>query len=147
MSRSDRQKASDVFNNASYAFSSKASFEEVFPEVESHTVRVTESTYGGEKPAYWSGGEFADCSNPLCFNGGVAVGRLIKSMVSDRQTDATFTRLCQGYEGSPKGKRRYRSCIHSFEVVVHLDYRAADDEGKDAPSEGESGAGTGESQG
>lgn len=45
-------------------------------------------------------------------------------MVSKKQTDLETVAICQGYEGSPKGKRRYRSCINSFKVKVHITYKA-----------------------
>ena len=123
MSKSDRQKASDVFANLSSVFSKKSTFEEAFPDIDSVNVHVMESTYEGNKTAFWGGGEYADCSNPLCYGGGISVGELLRSMVRERQTEGALRKMCRGYEGSPKGQRRYRSCVHVFEVVARVTYK------------------------
>ena len=126
MSKSDRQKASDIFANSTYALSNKGTFEETFPTIESCSVHVTEFTHPGARTAFWSGREHVDCSNKLCYGGGVSVGECLRSMVRDNQTERTFEEPCHRYEGSPKGEQRYRSCVHTFEVVVRVTYKDAD---------------------
>ncbi|HEX7189232.1 MAG TPA: hypothetical protein VF423_13500 [Actinomycetes bacterium] len=32
--------------------------------------------------------------------------------------------LCRGYEGSPKGRKRVRDCMHLFTVTIDLTYRS-----------------------
>jgi hypothetical protein len=128
--RDKRQKASDVFRDATYVFSRKVPFEEAFPQIDDLRVQVRESSIGRTEPIRTSTyttvnppGEFVDCSNPLCYNGGVSVGSVIHAAVRDRKTECTETHGCQGYEGSPKGQRRYRSCLHTFEVTVNIRYK------------------------
>ncbi len=51
------------------------------------------------------------------------MGEIIHAMVRDKKTDHEEERKCQGYEGSPKGRKRYRSCLHSFHIKAHIDYK------------------------
>ena len=124
-------KASDVFRDTHYAFSQKVKFEEAFPDIDDITVDVEEKGYGvyGEsnKRRYtrqYLPGEYVDCSNPSCYNGGFSIGQVLRDMVKNKQTDAEMSQICQGYEGSPKGKRRYRSCINSFTIKAHIVYKS-----------------------
>lgn len=112
-SRDRRQKASDVFGQANFVFSEKADFATAFPTIESATVEVIESDYGNDKHRYWSPsqGEFIDCSNTLCYNGGVSVGAVLRQMVREGASEGVFNKLCQGYEGSPKGRRNTASAF------------------------------------
>ena len=127
----DRKKASDIFNETDFAFSKKVSFEKAFPEIDDFTIEVSES-----KDAIWGEkgrtrkftkdnqpSEYFDCSNPACYSGGVSLGEILRQMVSNKTTEETVTQKCKGYEGSPKGHRRYRSCMHSFTVEVTLKYK------------------------
>ena len=43
-------------------------------------------------------------------------------MVEDKQTHFEGHKLCQGYEGSQKGRRKYNICPMYFEFVVDLEY-------------------------
>jgi len=120
MSREDRMKAQDVFNAAHFVFGQKVSFDQAFPEIEDITVTIKESGHGvrrefSARTFGKSVGEYGNCSNPLCYKGGVNVGHLIRSMVSGKKTHLEEFSICRGYEGSPKGRRRYRSCINTFQ--------------------------------
>jgi len=128
MSNDKRMKASDVFRESEYVFSSKTSFEEAFPQIKNVEIEVEEIGVGVSQ---WIGksvytrhvGEFIDCHNPTCYNGGFSIGKLLREMVKTRQTDLEETEFCQGNEGSPKGKRLYRKCWNKFNVKVHIDYK------------------------
>lgn len=129
MSRRRRMKASDVFREAQFLFARKVPFKEAFPKIKKLEIRAEESGYGvyGEfNTRYYNidnpPGEFIDCSNPVCYNGGFSIGEILREMVRHKKTHHEGMKLCQGYEGSPKGRRRYRSCINHWKVTVDLEY-------------------------
>ena len=64
--------------------------------------------------------EFIDCSNSRCFNGGFSVKEIIRKMVSEHKDIFDDTVLCQGYEGSPNGKIKYRDCINGFHIRIKI---------------------------
>ena len=128
MSRKDRDKASDVFKNAEYVFARKGSFEEVFPMIEDIDIKVEHLGHYGVHE--WNNvqhfkktGEYIDCTNSVCYNGGFSVGELIRKMVDAHETHSESHKFCQGFEGSPKGKRRYRSCTNSWNVTIDIKYK------------------------
>jgi hypothetical protein len=130
MSLRDRQKASDVFGNAEFLFARKVSFSDAFPAIEDLKVVVEHLGYCGvhewNRVRRYSSkevGEFVDCTNPLCYNGGFSVGSLIRGMIPEKKTHLEATESCQGYEGSPKGRRRYRDCTNVFKVTIDIKYK------------------------
>lgn len=124
-------KASDVFREREFLFGRKAPFHEAFPDIEDFDIEVTEDGRdmigrGPRRRVYRKSdppGEFVDCSNPSCYDGGVSIGSLLRTMVFTRETEHQSNHICQGYEGSPKGRRRYRSCLNRFEVKITLTYK------------------------
>lgn len=128
--RDRRQKASDVFRETEFVFGKKASFDEAFPEIEDLTVEVEEF---GEGTTKWNRervyrkqrfpGEYIDCHNPLCYNGGFSIGEILREMVANRQTELYTSKLCQGNEGSPKGRRIHKKCMNGFHVKVSIKYK------------------------
>ena len=126
MSEEHRLKAQDVFENTKFFFGKQASFAETFPEIEQVIVEVVE--FGkdtlSEASIYKKDTlrEYINCSNRFCYNGGFNVANILRNMIKDKQTDCETKQFCQGYEGSPKGKKRYRSCLNSFKIKIHLDY-------------------------
>lgn len=133
MSRGDREKASDVFKNTDYLFSKKGTFTDAFPMIEDIKVIVKRGGHYGvserNKEEHYATniGEYVDCSNPTCYNGGFSVGNFVRMMVASNQTHFEKEYIaCQGYEGSPKGKRHYRSCTNHFAVVIDIKYKAKD---------------------
>jgi hypothetical protein len=112
MSRDERMKASDVFRESQFVFAEKAQFADAFPQIASVRIQVEETGRGagagrssGRRTSTYterSLGEFVDCSNTLCFNGGVSIGALLRQAV--RAHEATFEgyEMCRGYEGSPR---------------------------------------------
>jgi len=129
--RSRRQKASDVFGESEFVFVSKTdSFDKAFPEIEDVKVEVTESGEGitqlNRERIYGKQtfpGEYINCPNPMCYNGGFSIGEIIRDMIRNKQAELVTYKMCQGYEGSPKGRRRYRSCVNSFDIKVTIKYK------------------------
>jgi len=124
------KKASDIFREIEYRFAKKPLFEELFPQIEDLRVEVTESDDtlrgGGCVRAYTikdPPGEYIDCSNPLCYNGGFSIGSILRDMVRKGQTEHETTERCQGYEGSPKGRRKHKDCWICFKIKVFVIYR------------------------
>lgn len=129
--RDQRLKASDIFRNSMPVFGSKVPFAEAFPDITDIRIEVSESSLGGGRQHHavctrdHLPGEYVDCSNPLCYRGGVSIGSILREMVRTRHMTAEVTRLCQSNEGSPKGRRIYRKCLHSFKIKVTLTYTEA----------------------
>ena len=123
--RDERLKASDVFS----PFLGKTSvFEEAFPEIKSLKVESREISHRAlrkNKRVFdqTSFGEYIDCSAPLCVKGGCAIGSLVREMVANKQSTLETTERCVGYEGSPKGKRRYGPCVNMFDIKVTVKYK------------------------
>ena len=130
MSTRDREKASDVFQNTDFLFSKKVTFAEAFPTIEDIKVVVKRGGHYGvsewnkEEHYGMNVGEYVDCSNSTCYNGGFSIGEFVRLMVASNQTHFEKDYIsCQGYEGSQKGKRRYRSCTNHFAVVIDIKYK------------------------
>lgn len=130
MKRDERQKASDVFRETNYVFSEKVGFDEAFPEIEDLTVEVIKSGHGiddwNRKSTYrkqYFPGEYINCSNPLCYNGGFSIGSILREMVRNKQVELETSKICQGNEGSPKGRRIYRKCVNFFKIKVSIKYK------------------------
>jgi hypothetical protein len=128
------QKATDVWRQTTPAFGAKVSFAEAYPTIEEATLEVDETSMGIATPIRThhrnskGGGlnEFVNCSNSLCYNGGVRIGTILYQMVREKQTDFESGPIkCQGYEGSPKGKKRLRDCLNFFKVRVRIKYKPA----------------------
>ena len=127
MSKRDRPKASQVFSEAQHLFAKKVTFFEAYPTIETAKVEITQSgenVYLGGKGVLENEriGEFYDCNNLMCYNGGVSIGEILRDMVANRQTEFEDDKPCQGYEGSPKGQRRYGLCHNRFLVKISLEY-------------------------
>ena len=129
MSRQDRDKASDIFRKADFVFSKKVSFEEAFPSIEHIDIKVEHLGHYGvhewnKVQHFKKTGEYLDCTNSVCYGGGFSIGELIRKMVDVNQTHLESHAFCKGYEGSPKGKRRYRSCTNSWNVTIDIKYKS-----------------------
>ena len=72
---------------------------------------------------YTNPGEYINCSNPVCYSGGIKLGLPIRDMVRARETEKEGSKLCQGSEGFPKGRRIYRKCANFFKYKITIKYR------------------------
>jgi hypothetical protein len=130
--RDKRQKASDVFAETNFFLGEKVGFEAAFPQIEDLIVEVEEKGDGvpwdGKQYRYGktTGGEYVNCSNPRCYNGGFHLGGIIRSMISQKQTNLETSTICQGQEGSPKGRRIYQECMNYFKIKVSITYKQGD---------------------
>ena len=133
MERNDREKLTDRLNQAEHLCCRHVgSFAEAYPTIASLRVEVTESSNGsGGWQGRWSFTErdfrhAVNCSNKTCYGGGVEIGWMIHDMARKKEADREETKICRGYEGSPKGRTRYRSCPTTFRITAHVEYK--DDE-------------------
>jgi hypothetical protein len=123
--RDERIKASDTFS----PFLGKTSvFEDAFPDIESLAVESREISHQATRKHtrhfdQTNFGEYIDCSAPLCVRGGVSVGSIVREMAATKQTTLETTERCVGYEGSPKGRRRYGPCSNIFQIKVSVKYK------------------------
>ena len=67
-------------------------------------------------------GEFIPCSAYLCCSGGLAIGRMLDRMVRSWTANLSSVVPCQGYRGSPQGRRRYGPCSNQFSVRISLTF-------------------------
>ena len=125
-----RKKAQDVFNDTNFIFNQKTTFEKAFPEIEKISVEVNESgegVYRGYGLSHYGKhniGEFINCKNPKCYNGGFNIGDIIRGLYFRKDTEATGSAYCQGKEGTPKGRRTYGDCENDFKHTVKIEYKS-----------------------
>lgn len=145
MARESRKKASENSGETNNLFPNKAPFNAAFPEVEEIFIEVKEFESSMRKPendkewekamgSYSSyprihrysknhfPGENINCSNALCFNGGFPIASIAGKMIRNKEPFKEGKEHCKGYEGSPKGKSKYRDCSHQFEFKVAIKY-------------------------
>jgi hypothetical protein len=125
----DSMKATGVFNRTHHPLLREASsFKDAFREIKNVNVVVHEkgegvfSDFNETTFSENSFREMVDCSNSMCYNGGVSIGHLVRRMVRSEETDFQMAKVCQGFEGSQKGKTKYRSCLNTFTVKIHIEY-------------------------
>ena len=127
MSKREVLKAQDVFESQVPVFGGKCSFAEAFPEIERIEVKVIEigtrrahMLPGQRTYDHTSLGEFINCTCPQCYNGGFAVGALIRDMVANGQTEREDFAFCRAYKGSQKGQRSYGPCRNEFRYKISI---------------------------
>lgn len=132
MSREERQNASDLLRGSDLYFGHEVAFTEVFPQIANLRIQVdqVEAIWGQPRspgPHVFSmdrqPGEVVDCQDPRCYGGGLQLGELLRDVVRQKRTELETSKRCCGYEGSPKGQRRYRNCLTLFKVRIQLTYR------------------------
>jgi len=120
-------KASDVFRASNPLFASKGTFAEAFPTVVTLVATVTPSDAYQPTTAQTyteaTACEYVDCESAVCFNGGFSLGGTLREMVRLGETDRRGTAICQGHEGSPKGRRLTRKCLQFFAYQISVTYR------------------------
>lgn len=65
---------------------------------------------------------YLNCSNPICHGGGMVVSGIVENMIQQKKEYYELAEKCTGYEGSPKGRRRYQSCVHGFAIKIRIKY-------------------------
>jgi len=131
MKKSDiRKTMSDFFNEGESVFGKKVTFNEAFSGIQELKIEVIEDGKGvgewNEKRTYTLDrppGEFINCSNKFCFKGGLRIADIIRDMVQNKAEHHETHNFCIGNEGSPKGRKTYKSCINSFKVTVDIKYK------------------------
>jgi hypothetical protein len=122
-------KASEIFATSTPFFGTKATIAVAFPEINTISVEVDfgYDYYMGRVIRHCDAkslpGECIDCRNSRCFGGGFSMGEIVRNMIRDGMAEYSNTIYCRGYEGSPKGRRRYGSCDASFVVRIQVDYK------------------------
>lgn len=125
----ERKKAQQVFNETDFVFVEKSSFAKAFPTIETVNVEYEIKRYGqgagsGKRGANEKSlGEYINCTNSVCYNGGYRIGDEIRSMVRENLTEKDFSGICQGNEASPKGKKVYRHCGNFFQGKIRIEYK------------------------
>jgi len=124
----EHPKASDMFNKQPELFAKKGTFEEAYPDIEDFQIEVEEAglhyqpineRFDPEQPP----GEYFNCHNSRCYGGGVSIGKILQKMGRERLETFETTESCKGYEGSPKGRRKYQNCEKCFKIKVTLKYK------------------------
>jgi len=132
MPRERRQKAQDVFKESKPFLGTVDSFQKAYPMVDELKVTVTEEGDGVLREYATSAyrrdsvREYINCSNSLCYNGGFHLGAILQDMTYAREARWSGSQMCQGYEGSPKGRKRYGPCLNRFEIAIEIKYKDGD---------------------
>lgn len=131
----ERDKAQEVFDKSVPVFGSKGPFSEAYPEIETVQIEVEEYNFQGHFKTHHRSennvSEFVNCSNPMCYGGGVCVGfDVIGYMVAKKLTEYEGEKVsCGRREGTSSRDRR---CLHSFKVRAKIKYK--DDTAKEEKS-------------
>ncbi len=104
----------------------RKTIKEIFPEVKSFIINVTERVPGLSDPLSTKSTQYSEnsylnemvpCSWPQCHNGGVRVGDIIRGILAERKEEYEETLLCGGYWGSPKGRVKYENHCNRYFIV------------------------------
>jgi hypothetical protein len=135
MASDRRMKLADVEGQTNYLIPRvPTTFDKAFPEIEEIRVEVRPQGEGFEPhrgendrvDTYVNGGipSIINCRNPRCYGGGLNLAYLIRwSIVEARRTEFEHRYTCEGYEGSPKGRKNYGPCDTQFRVKVTVKYK------------------------
>ena len=127
----ERMKASDVYRESKSLLPKTASFSDVFPEIKDLSIEIEQDSFHNKKldtiKSFYDiknpPGPFIDCDNPFCYNGGFNIGNILKYMIVRKETEEENTISCQGYEGSPKGRRKDDDCLNQFNYKIKIKYK------------------------
>ena len=103
----------------------KATFAKAFPEIEQCIVEVQETGHGvsgwiqDDVGRYTNPGEYINCSNPVCYSGGIKLGQPIRDMVRARETEKEGSKLYQGSEGVSERAADLSEMHQFFQVQDH----------------------------
>jgi hypothetical protein len=109
-------------------FGKSGSFEELYPEVKTLRVVVRVKDLGpSEENIFKFDREtiipMVSCQNPICNNGGLLLHSLIGEMTKQRLQLRENVSLCRGFEGSEKGKKKYKPCTFQFQYKIEIQYK------------------------
>ena len=127
MSKDKHLKASDLANQRQPIFATKTnSFLEAYPTIKAIRAEIEEMDYNQSvRKTICTEQNFRhaiDCSNRLCYGGGIEIGWIVHDMMRERTVELSDQKLCRGYEGSPKGRRKDRDCMHLFKYQIRIEY-------------------------
>jgi hypothetical protein len=110
------------------AFGKSGSFEEMYPEVKTLGVVVRVKDLGpSEENIFKFDREtiipMVSCRNPICHKGGLSLHSLIGEMITQRLQMRENVSLCLGFEGSEKGKKKYKPCTFQFQYKIEIQYK------------------------
>lgn len=127
--RDYRPKASELFaREENRVFGGKKlPFAKAFPNIVDFRIEVKrprEGSYGEKETLTYTPdnppSEYVDCKNNICYGGGFSLGKILRKMVREKETELETSEVCKGYKGSPKGHRKYDICTTLFEVKIDL---------------------------
>lgn len=125
----DKEKLSDIYNRTTPILGRKVgTFGEAYPTIAKLELTVSEDKgMGGvcneTRMSERSFQPIVNCSNPLCYGGGVNVGRVLHDIAGKKQAQVDSVEMCQGREGTKTKKSR--TCLHRFHVVGEITYLSA----------------------
>jgi len=130
MSIRKREKWSEILGQPVDPLGPRTTWRDVWPQIEKMRLEVrqgkgwmsdrAEPQIITETSTYQ---KFVDCRNTFCVRGGVNTSEAIGDAVTEGQTSIDVSKSCCGYEGSPKGTRRYGPCLFRFHVQGTIRYR------------------------
>jgi hypothetical protein len=136
-------KLSDVEAQTNYLIPRVAStFAKAYPNVETIIVELRPSgegfePFGNDRECLYvytkdSMVSIINCRNPRCYGGGLNLDYLIRwAVVEAKQHEYETVMSCQGYEGSPKGRRKDGPCDTRFRIKVSVTYKQDEPSGKE----------------
>lgn len=103
-------------------------FERAFPTLDDAVAEYVEWDYAIKKrEGTWRVKEYGGlmaCANERCRRGGYEIDREIHQMIREKLTEKKVRMLCRGDEGSPKGRRRGRSCTCALDAILRVTYKS-----------------------
>jgi len=122
-------KASDVFAKQDTLLGKTSDFSKAFPNIQKVQVVVEEVGEGVSEQTLarhlteQTLGEYINCRNPRCYKGGVRIGQILRFMEESGETEREQQEYCQGYEGTPKGRKRYGPCENTFHLKISIVFK------------------------
>lgn len=112
-------------------------FEEAYPELEDAIIEWKEEGKGigisltpkekeqkfNRKMNVRKEGTLIRCSNDFCYRGGFQLGLIIHDMIFKKEDVREGFMVCEGDEGSPKGRRIGQKCLNHINYKITLKYK------------------------
>ena len=97
---------------------------EVYPQIQHISMEVERE---GERGARrYDDDSISDwmfiCDNQKCTNPGITMESLLHQMIEERKTHDNFYRPCDGFEPSPKWRRK-KPCDQVFRITVDIEFK------------------------